>query len=1368
MSAWDGFITRRLRRRAEAEGDAVALGFLEDGETIGATASAGALDARVDDVAAVIADRVAAGERVLLLFPPGLDFVVGFLACLRADRVAVPAIPPDPHKPARSLARLVHLVDDARPAAVLSNAAVGAFRDAVEEHVPALRMLPWIDVGEVPRAARAIADPRADGLAFLQYTSGSTGNPKGVRILRSNLTHNLQVIHGVAPFRPRASVSWLPPFHDMGLIEGLLLPIDGGWPAWLMPPWAFLERPIRWLRAIERFGATRSGGPNFAFDLAVRKVDEAARATLDLACWRQAYCGAEPIRASSLAAFAEAFAPSRFSPSAWFPCYGLAEHTVLASCRTSTPFAVERLDAAALARGGARLASGEGRATEVVCVGEIPEVVTLRIVDPATRRALPDGWVGEIWLRSGSVADGYWGDAEASAQAFGATLAGEEGEGAFLRTGDLGYRRAERLFIVGRQKDLIIVRGQNHHPHDLERTAEAAHPSIRRGAVAAVATEEGKPAVVCEVNGDGHAEVIAAIRRAVSFEHGVFVDVAIVDRGMVPKTSSGKLARGAAAALVPARVAPRPGPGEGSVEDEARRAIAEIAGLSIAEIDLDAAPSHLPLDSLQTADAAAALEAIAGRTLPLEVWGRATSIRALLDGDPGAPPWLADLERPLPRVAPRRRGSLVLVTGGTGFVGQAIVRALQRQGRRVLALARGARGPEGLAGDVSLPRFGLDEARYEALVDELDVVVHAAGAVSWVLPYGALAKVNVGGTAEVIATCALAGARLIHVSSQIVCHDGLAAEGSVIDDGDTALALASRLPGLPIGYASSKAVAEISVERARAAGLDATIVRPSLVLASDGVRPDDVIAILLRACVEAGAAPDLDLPFSICPRDHLAAVIATIVEHGPRLVHVGDESRTLREVVAWLSLSGYDLPLVPWATWLARVSARGLSTRAPLRGLWPFFEAGTLLRYERRRRARVAVGDAHRPAEPIDPVFLDELVAGFRAAAWLPPPTRRGARATRASRALPEAPARVVVDERSHAVVRAEVGPALAGGGILGRLSAGFCDRPVGVYPARLTLDDGRELAVVLKAQATGAELRALCAGVARASDVSLAEAIERHAALLDVGSADRRERAIYRCADPALSALRPACYAVPEEGSRAPLVLEHLGDGAQVEKLDQVEAAWPVPAILRAVKGLAHLHAAHRGRVEALGDLPWARDPRVPASTLSPLWQALFEHARTRIDPRVTALATPALADLRWAEALALVPSTLLHNDVNPRNLALRPAGFPEPIVLYDWELSTPGPGVRDLAELLCFTLDPSTAAEEVLPLVRAHASVATPELPFDAVCAAFGAALQWLFFDRLTTYTVVSPVFELPWLDRVLATWRTLTAALGPRLGW
>jgi thioester reductase-like protein len=1433
----------KLRRRAESHGDDIAVGFLDNGEDVTRELTVGALDARANDVAAALIDRIGDGERVLLLFPPGLDFIIAFLGCLRAGRVAVPAIPPDPHKPARSLARLGHLVDDARPAAVLSTTAVSPFRPLLDEAVPALRSLPWIDVTEVPASGRTVDDPRGEGLAFLQYTSGSTATPKGVRVLRRNLTHNLGMIHDVAPFQPRSSVSWLPQFHDMGLIEGILLPLHGGWPAWLMPPWAFLERPLRWLSAIERFSAIRSGGPNFAYDLCARKIGAEARARLDLSCWVQAYCGSEPIHAPTLAAFADAFGASGFSPKAWVPCYGLAEHTVLVTCCTHESFVIDRVSVAALGRGEARPARPDERGLDVVCSGNIPPFVALHVIDQETSTPLPDGRVGEIWLQSGSVTDGYWGHESGGGGTFDAMLretppqplpreglGSEVGSGSgsvahdamlsapvnghagpFLRTGDLGYRRGDLLFVVGRSKDVLIIRGVNHHAHDIECVAERAHPAIRRGCVCAVMADTSsggvpaRPVVVCEIarelDGDARAEVIAAVRRAVSFEHGVSVDVVLVPKHTVLKTSSGKLQRRAMAALLrdgtiegvwgggswgsgpagtaagdPRRSPPTvtdapegaaPPPDDDDPMTPARALIARMTGLSIAEIDVDLPPAHLPFDSLQAVDAAAALGDLLGRGITLDAWGRASSLRSLVGGaDEGPAPWIVDLDRPLLAALPRRRrGGVVLVTGGTGFVGRAVARELERRGRRVVVLARGAAASGGLAGDVSLPGFGLPSDRFRALLDELDVVIHAAGAVNWVLPYRSLAPANVGGTAEVISACAAAGARLVHVSSQIVCHDGAAAPQAVIDDLDEAPALLDRLPRLPLGYASSKAVAEILVSRARDLGLDATVVRPSLVLGGEGgeVSHDDVVAIVLRACVEAGAAPDLDLPFAVCPRDTLTRVLADVVDAGPPLVHVGDESRTLREVVAWLALAGYDIALTPWPAWLARIEELGLHRRGSLRGLWPFLRAGTLLQYERGRRARVLVKPSFQSAEPIDAAFLDQRVAAWQAASLLPRPSRRGARATPASRALPEAPAQVVVDGELHRVVSARVGEALSGGGLLSCLATGFCDRPVGVYPAALTLDDGRTLDAVLKASASGDELRALYREVARASSPALAAALLQHGERLDVGGAHARERALYAIDDPELRGQRPRCFSPRGSGDDAPLVLERLRPGVQVEALDAIASPWSLSSVRRAVAGIARLHAAFRDRVLALEGVPWARPEATTAGDLVPLWEAFFEQARARVDAGVTGAAAPLLADVGWADALSAAPPTLLHNDLNPRNFALRP-GEQGGIVLYDWELSTHGPAVRDLAELLCSTLAPSTPEHEAFSLLRAHADVATPGQPDAELRAVFGAALAWLFFDRLTNYTVGSPIYALPWHPRVLATWRALLGMFPP----
>ena len=510
---------------------------------------------------------------------------------------------------------------------------------------------------------------------------------------------------------------------------------------------------------------------------------------------------------------------------------------------------------------------------------------------------------------------------------------------------------------------------------------------------------------------------------------------------------------------------------------------------------------------------------------------------------------------PAPFARRRRRRGAILVTGGTGLIGQALVDELKRRGQRVIVMARGAREIGGIGGDVTRPRFGLDEHCYRALITDVDVVMHLAGAVNWVLPYSSLAATNVDGTEHVLALCADAGARLVHVSSQIVCHGTSDSPALVVNDDEDPALLQARIAALPIGYAQSKAVSELRVHRARREGLDSTVIRPALVPAAlDDTAPEDIVSILVRAFIESGVAPDVDWPFSICPCEHLVRVLVSLVDVGPPLVHLVDESRSSREIIAWLVLAGYDVRLVSWPAWIAKIEARGLHMRAPLQGLWPFLRSGTLLSYARERRSLVQTRPEYRVTEPLDPAFVDERLRAWQNNSWLPQPTRRGAHATVQSRALPKAPEHVCVDGRLHDVMHARVEPILSGGGILSRLAAGFCNRPVGIYPATLTLDDGRELDVVLKASAHGDELRALCTSVARVSSPDLAEALEKHGHWLDVGAADRRERALYQLANASLSSFVPRCYSpFAEINPDAPLVLERLRTGHQVKKLDDV-----------------------------------------------------------------------------------------------------------------------------------------------------------------------------------------------------------------------
>ncbi|WP_255663135.1 non-ribosomal peptide synthetase [Myxococcus sp. RHSTA-1-4] len=543
-----------LETRARTLGEQPLYTFLEDGgdDTV---LSYAALDLRARRIGAALQSLARAGERAVLLYPPGLEYVAGFFGCLYAGLVAVPAYPPDPSRLDRTLPRLRAIIRDARASVVLTTAFIQEMGEGLFEGAPELAALRWVATDALPDGTEAgwqRPDPRWDTLAFLQYTSGSTGDPKGVRLSHGNLLHNLGLIsHAFEVRDDSAGVIWLPPYHDMGLIGGILQPLYAGFPVALMSPLAFLRRPRFWLESLTRFGGTISGGPCFAFDLCVRKVPPGEREGLDLRRWELAFCGAEPIRPEVMSRFAEAFAPAGFQAGAFYPCYGLAEGTLIASGgRKGGGVLTRSWDAAALERNEALEApEGSGSRPLVGCGRTMPDQ-TLLVVDPDTRRACPPERVGEIWVSGPSVAHGYWERPEESEATFGATLADDASGQRFLRTGDLGLLRDGELFVVGRRKDLIILRGRNLHPQDLELTLERSHPALRPGCGAAFSIEVGgeeRLAVMYEVDPRKAwtpEDVVAAVRRGLSEAHEVQLHtLVLIEPGALPKTSSGKIQR---------------------------------------------------------------------------------------------------------------------------------------------------------------------------------------------------------------------------------------------------------------------------------------------------------------------------------------------------------------------------------------------------------------------------------------------------------------------------------------------------------------------------------------------------------------------------------------------------------------------------------------------------------------------------------------------------------------------------------------------------------------------------------------------------------------------------------------------------------
>ena len=558
-----------LRDRARLRRDQVVFRFSRDGEEQQAEdLSYQELDRRARQIAVYLGDQGAAGERVLVLCPPGLDFVAAFFGCLYAGAVAVPV-----HPPTRDhlIPRVESILADMRPGFAIATAEIHARIQATVDGLVKDRPLRWCiaDAPDADDAAWRAPDIDSGTVAMVQYTSGSTSAPKGVVLTHGNLMHNLETIRqawGSELDSDAVGVFWLPPFHDMGLIGGLLETIYVSGRSILMPPTAFIKRPMRWLEAMSRHRARISAAPNFAYDLCVELSTPEQRAALDLSNWSSALCGAEPVRTATLREFADAFAPAGFRPEAFLPVYGLAEATLLVSGGSDSPLPVLRhLDRAALRDNRVvTVEAGHRAAATVVGCGQPRGGQRVVIVDPQTRTRCRADEVGEIWVSGPSVAHGYWGMPEQSAETFAAELS-DTGEGPFLRTGDLGFLQDGELFVTGRSKDLIIIRGNNHYPNDIELTVQNCHPALMpgRGAVFSVTPApenqqldqqlpEQLPeqlVVVQEVNhaavgADELTAMLHDVRTAVTERHEIRPHaVVLVEPLQLPTTSSGKIQR---------------------------------------------------------------------------------------------------------------------------------------------------------------------------------------------------------------------------------------------------------------------------------------------------------------------------------------------------------------------------------------------------------------------------------------------------------------------------------------------------------------------------------------------------------------------------------------------------------------------------------------------------------------------------------------------------------------------------------------------------------------------------------------------------------------------------------------------------------
>jgi thioester reductase-like protein len=863
------------------------------------------------------------GERAILLYPPGLDFTVAFLSCVRVGIIPVP-VP--------MLARVESVAADCGAEAVI------APRAAESPGVgPSLR---WISTEDMPDDAGPLQDDPGDVL-FLQYTSGSTSDPRGVVVSHANVLCNA----AGAVSGPPIGVSWLPHFHDMGLIGYQLFPLVAGGMAYGLSPLAFLKRPVLWFETVSRVRATRTSAPNFAFEYCLRpgKITPEQLQELDLSSLTVLMNAAEPVCSETYERFIERFARCGLDPCAATAAYGLAENTlaVTHSGRRSL-----EVDAQLLGKSIVRPALRGSKRVRVHSCGMPIDGVSVRVVDPDTRRGLPEGVVGEIWVSGTSVTRGYWNRPEETAEVFENTLVGEPG--CFLKTGDLGFLDSGELFVCGRTKDVIIVRGANHYPHDIEAAAIAASSRLRHGGVAAFAGDRGEPLViVAEALDPAAPPDPAAICRAVRARCSVAPDVvALVPPRTIARTTSGKKARHSTRERYLDGTLPVLSVYRADSQLDLRERFGYVRRLLDPELAQDATFADLGLDSLLLTEFAVELEEL------LEELGAGDSIEELdltllqelqcseffarIDAlvDPSAQEvaefgeYLRSVRRRLEVETEARMrtdaalelcdlGTIylddeplrtVLLTGPTGFFGPFLLdRLLRDTPYDYCALVRAENAWAGLnrireslrgadlltpsvadalasrvrvvCGDLAKPNLGLASDQWDSLVRETQALIHNAAAVNYVQNYEALRGANVVGTRTLLRFAHSARRKEFHLISTTFVF-GWTVE-SLLTERDTN----AEMKNLDFGYSQTKWVAEKLVRKAGELGLPVQIYRPALLSTSMGGAGDesDVLIRLLAFMINHGIAVDSKNQLSIVPADIAAANIAAIFGDRSRL-----------------------------------------------------------------------------------------------------------------------------------------------------------------------------------------------------------------------------------------------------------------------------------------------------------------------------------------------------------------------------------------------------------------------------------------------------------------------------------------------------
>ena len=544
-----------LEQRVSQTPEKLAYIFLKNRENQEQTITYQQLSQISKRIAVKLQSLIPPGARALLLYPQGLEFVTAFLGCLSAGIIAVPAYPP---KRNQKISRLIAIIENSQPQIILTTSSLlGNIQLKIKDFLD-LSLTQFLETDNLDNDQDFHFYPpdiSGNTLAFLQYTSGSTGSPKGVMISHENIAHNSVYIQKAFELTEKSvSVTWLPSFHDMGLIDGIIQPLYTGFLGVVMSPESFLKNPIVWLQAITKYRATHSGGPNLGYELCVRRITPEQQKSLDLSSWVSAYNGAEPIRRKTLDNFSDKFRSSGFKSQYFYPCYGMAEATLMISGGNIKDEPVY-LNVQSESLKNNQIVEAEKDSEnyqELVGCGHVWQDTEVKIVDPESCLECGENQVGEIWVSGSSIAQGYWQEAEKTIATFQAKLANTTDKTNFLRTGDRGFLRAGELFITGRIKDVIIIWGRNHYPQDIEYSVQQSHQALRLDCGAAFTIEidnQEKLVIVQEVErtylGKFNVnEVFSAIREAVALHHALQVyAIALIKPASILKTSSGKIQR---------------------------------------------------------------------------------------------------------------------------------------------------------------------------------------------------------------------------------------------------------------------------------------------------------------------------------------------------------------------------------------------------------------------------------------------------------------------------------------------------------------------------------------------------------------------------------------------------------------------------------------------------------------------------------------------------------------------------------------------------------------------------------------------------------------------------------------------------------